>query len=81
MKPKKAEKGDFTANGKSYKFNSEKFKDYYVALSNENEIDTTEEKDAYNDADYMTSIKNRKRGMDHAKLNKFENELAKTYPE
>ncbi len=78
---KEGEKGDFTANGKSYKFNSEKFKDYYVALSNENEIDTTEEKDAYNDADYMTSIKNRKRGMDHAKLNEFENELIKTYPE
>ena len=78
---KNGEKGDFTANGKSYKFNSEKFKDYYVALSNENEIDTTDEKDAYNDADYLTSIKNRKRGMDHAKLQEFENELTKTYPE
>lgn len=78
---KSGEKGDFTANGKSYKFNSEKFKDYYVALSNENEIDTTDEKDAYNDADYMTSIKNLKRGMDHAKLQEFENELTKTYPE
>lgn len=75
------EQGDFTQNGKSYKFNSQKFKDYFVGISNENEIDTSDEQDPYNKADYMTSIKNRKRGMDHAKLQEFENELIKQYPE
>ena len=75
------EKGDFSQNGKSYKFSSQKFKDYFVGISNENEIDTSDEKDPYNNADYMTSIKNRKRGMDHAKLQEYENELIKQYPE
>lgn len=75
------EQGDFTQNGKSYKFNSQKFKDYFVGISNENEIDTSDEQDPYNKADYMTSIKNRKRGMDHAKMQEYENELIKQYPE
>lgn len=78
---KEGEKGDFTQNGKSYKFSSQKFKDYFVGISNENQIDTSDEQDPYNNADYMTSIKNRKRGMDHAKLQEFENELIKQYPE
>lgn len=78
---KEGEKGDFSQNGKSYKFSSQKFKDYFVGISNENEIDTTDEQDPYNNADYMTSIKNRKRGMDHAKLQEYENELIKQYPE
>lgn len=78
---KQGEKADFTQNGKSYKFNSQKFKDYFVGISNENQIDTTDEQDPYNDADYMTSIKNRKRGMDHAKLQEYENELIKQFPE
>lgn len=78
---KPGEKGDFSQNGKSYKFSSQKFKDYFVGISNENEIDTADEQDPYNDADYMTSIKNRKRGMDHAKLQEYENELIKQYPE
>lgn len=78
---KEDEKGDFSQNGKSYKFSSQKFKDYFVGISNENEIDTTDEQDPYNNADYMTSIKNRKRGMDHAKLQEYENELIKQYPE
>ena len=78
---KEGEKGDFSQNGKSYKFSSQKFKDYFVGISNENEIDTTDEQDPFNNADYMTSIKNRKRGMDHAKLQEYENELIKQYPE
>ncbi len=78
---KPGEKADFTQNGKSYKFNGQKFKDYFVGISNENQIDTTDEQDPYNDADYMTSIKNRKRGMDHAKLQEYENELIKQFPE
>ena len=78
---KEGEKGDFSQNGKSYKFSSQKFKDYFVGISNENEIDTTDKQDPYNNADYMTSIKNRKRGMDHAKLQEYENELIKQYPE
>ena len=78
---KEGEKGDFSQNGKSYKFSSQKFKDYFVGISNENEIDTTDEQDPYNNADYMTSIKNRKRGMDHAKLQEYENELIKQFPE
>lgn len=78
---KTGEKSDFSQNGKSYKFSSQKFKDYFVGISNENEIDTSDEQDPYNNADYMTSIKNRKRGMDHAKLQEYENELIKQYPE
>lgn len=78
---KPGEKGDFSQNGKSYKFNSQKFKDYFVGISNENQIDTSDEQNPYNDADYMTSIKNRRRGMDHAKLQEYENELIKQYPE
>ena len=36
---KPGEKADFTQNGKSYKFNGQKFKDYFVGISNENQID------------------------------------------
>ena len=75
------EQGDFTQNGKSYKFNSQKFKDYFVGISNENEFNTTEGHNPYHKADYMTSIINRKRGMDHAKKQEYENELIKQYPE
>lgn len=78
---KEGENGDFSQNGKSYKFSSQKFKDYFVGISNENEIDTSDEQNPYHKADYMTSIKNRKRGMDHAKLQEYENELMKQYPE
>ena len=76
------EGGDFIVKGKQYKFNSEKFKDYFMALSNENELDNLKDgKDEYNNADYMMSIKNSKRGVDVEKFNKMKEQLIAQHPE
>lgn len=58
-------------------FDSEKFKDFFVRISNENE--TSE--DGYERADYMTSIDNRKRGNREKDILSYQNELEEQYPE
>lgn len=58
-------------------FSSDKFKDFFVRISNENE--TAE--DGYERADYMTSIDNRKRGNREKDLLEYQNTLAKEHPE
>lgn len=76
------EGGDFIVKGKQYKFNSDKFKNYFMALSNENELDNLKDgKDEYNNADYMMSIKNSKRGVDVEKFNKMKEQLIAQHPE
>ena len=76
------EGGDFMVKGKQYKFSSDKFKNYFMGLSNENELDNLKNgKDEYNNADYMMSIKNSKRGVDVEKFNKMKEELIAQHPE
>lgn len=58
-------------------FSSEKFKDFFVRISNENE--TAE--DGYSQADYMTSIDNRKRGNREKDLLEYKNSIEEKYPE
>lgn len=58
-------------------FSSDKFKDFFVRISNENETD----EDGYERADYMTSIDNRKRGNREKDLLEYQNSLAEEYPE
>ncbi len=58
-------------------FSSDKFKDFFVRISNENE--TAE--DGYTQADYMTSIDNRKRGNREKDLLEYQNSLEEQYPE
>ena len=57
-------------------FDSEKFKEFFVRISNENE--TAE--DGYERADYMTSIDNRKRGNREKDILSYQNELEEQYP-
>ncbi len=58
-------------------FSSDKFKDFFVRISNENETDD----DGYEKADYMTSIQNRKRGNREKETLRREKEIAEKYPE
>lgn len=58
-------------------FSSDKFKDFFVRISNENETDD----DGYEKADYMTSISNRKRGNREKEGLRREKEIAEKYPE
>ena len=46
--------------GKKWVFDSDKFKDYALALSNQNELDNDEEVDPANKADYYATLQERK---------------------
>ena len=58
-------------------FSSEKFKEFFVRVSNENETET----DGYERADYMTSVRNRFRGNRDKETLRREKEIAEKYPE
>ena len=66
-----------TFKDKDGNFDGNKFKEFFVRVSNENETET----DGYDRADYMTSIENRKRGNDEKTMLQREADLKKQYPE
>ena len=62
--PKEGETADFTVDGKSYKFDSDKYKEYMLRLSNDNQLDNEDANDAGNRADFLANIKERKEFVD-----------------
>ena len=77
--PKAGEKADFTVNGKSYIFDSDKTKEYRLGVSNRYEVDNKDERDAANQADYNLSVKERDWGAEK-KHNQLM-DLEKKYPQ
>ena len=63
--PKEGETPDFTVDGKGYMFDSDKFKEQMLRMSNDNQLDNEYANDAAHRADYMANIKERKEVIDH----------------
>lgn len=63
--PKEGETPDFTVKGKGYMFDSDKYKEQMLRMSNDNQLDNEYANDAAHRADYMANIKERKEVIDH----------------